>query len=106
LPTALGLVAYNRWWTEHGPWRLGRFYRPLGLVCVLACGGLITIGMQPPNEKALYVVVGMSLLLAALWYTRARRTFRGPPHGVLTLQQKAAIQAAESAVHEDTTPAP
>ena len=23
LPTMMGLLAYDRWWTVHGPWRLG-----------------------------------------------------------------------------------
>lgn len=84
LPTAIGLLAYNRWWTVHGPWQLGRWYRPLALVNVLACSGLIAIGMQPPNEKAFYVLAAMLAVLAVLWFARARRTFPGPPHGVLT----------------------
>jgi amino acid transporter len=98
LPTALGFVAYNRGWKDHGPWQLGRWFRPLALVCMLGCVGLIAIGMQPPNEKSLYVVLGMTVLLACLWFGRARRTFPGPPHGVLTLQQQTAIRAAEAAV--------
>lgn len=100
LPTVLGLVAYGRSWTEHGPWQLGKWYRPVAVVCVAACVGLIVIGMQPPNEKSVYVVAGITLLLLIVWLARARRTFPGPPHGVLTRQQQAAIAAAEAAVHE------
>ena len=29
LPTAIGFVAYGRWWTQMGPWHLGRWFRPL-----------------------------------------------------------------------------
>ena len=63
LPTAIGLVAYGRWWTEIGPWHLGRWFRPLAVVSVLGCVGLIVIGMQPPNEKAAYVVGGLAAVL-------------------------------------------
>src|SRR6516164_8553659 len=29
LPTAIGLIAFGRWWKELGPWQLGRWFRPL-----------------------------------------------------------------------------
>lgn len=100
LPTAIGLVAYGRWWTVMGPWHLGRWFRPLGVVSVVGCVALVAIGLQPPNEKAVFVVIGMVLALAAGWFAVARRTFPGPPHGIETAQQAAAIAAAEAAVHE------
>ena len=59
LPTAIGAVAYGRWWTGMGPWHLGRWFRPLAVVSVVGCAALVAIGMQPPNEKAVYVVGGM-----------------------------------------------
>ncbi|HJZ56499.1 MAG TPA: amino acid permease [Gemmataceae bacterium] len=102
LPTAIGFLAHGRWWTEFGPWTLGRWYRPLAVVSVLGCFGLIVIGVQPPNEKAGYVVAALSAVLAVVWFARARHTFPGPPHGVLTMQQQEAIRAAEAAVHEET----
>ncbi len=82
LPTALGLRAYGRTWTEMGPWQLGRWFRPLALLSVLGCVGLIVIGMQPPNEKAAYVVGGMVVLLVAGWFGVARQRFPGPPTGI------------------------
>ena len=100
LPTAIGCIAYGRWWTEMGPWHLGRWFRPLAVVSVVGCGGLIVIGMQPPNEKAAYVVGAMSLALVVLWFAVARRHFPGPPHGVLTASERRAIHEAEAAVHE------
>lgn len=80
LPTAIGFVAYGTWWTEMGPWTLGRWFRPLAAVSVLGCVGLVAIGMQPPNEKAAFVVAGMVVALAAGWFGYARRAFPGPPH--------------------------
>jgi hypothetical protein len=83
-----------------GPWHLGPWFRPLAVASVIGCGALVVIGMQPPNEKAAYVVGGMVAVLAATWLMVARRTFRGPPHSIESLQQAAAIAAAEAAVHE------
>jgi amino acid transporter len=79
LPAALGLFAHGRTWTRMGPWDLGRWYRPLALVCVLGCGVLFVIGVQPPNDKALWIVAAAVLLLAVVWWGRERRRFRGPP---------------------------
>jgi amino acid transporter len=79
LPTALGFFAYGRTWTAMGPWDLGRWYRPLALVCVVGCAGLFTIGVQPPNDKALVVMVAFVATLGVLWFVVARKQFPGPP---------------------------
>jgi amino acid transporter len=79
LPAALGMFAYGRTWTEMGPWDLGRWYRPLALVCVLGCVGLFIIGVQPPNDKALTIMVGFVGVLGVWWFAVARRRFPGPP---------------------------
>jgi amino acid transporter len=104
LPTALGLAAFGRWWTHVGPWHLGRWYRPLAAMSVLGCLGLIVIGMQPPNEQAIWVVGGLILVLAALWYAVARQRFGGPPHGFFDARHQAQLRAAEQAVHEQAVP--
>jgi amino acid transporter len=83
LPTALGGVAYARWWTRMGPWQLGAWFRPLAVVSVLGCVGLIVIGMQPPNETAAYAVGGFLVLLAVGWLAGARSHLPGPPQTVL-----------------------
>jgi amino acid transporter len=85
LPSALGARAYGRTWTRMGPWQLGAWYRPAAVLSVLGCLGLIVIGMQPPNERAVYVVGGTVLVLAAAWWLRVRQTFPGPPQTVLTM---------------------
>lgn len=100
LPTALGFFAYGRSWTVLGPWRLGRWYRPLAVVAVLGCVLLIVIGMQPPNDSALVVVGAVSALLLVGWFGVARQRFPGPPQGVLSMQRRAEIDAAEKAVGE------
>lgn len=100
LPTAIGAVAYGRWWTEMGPWSLGRWFRPLAAISVIGCAGLVAIGMQPPNEKASFVVLGMIAALAIGWFGFARSRFPGPPHGIANRKQAEEIAAAEAAVHE------
>lgn len=84
LPTALGFFALGRGWTRLGPWTLGAFYRPLAVVCVAGCGLLILIGMQPPNDRAVWMVSGMAAVLFLGWFGHARRHFPGPPQGVAT----------------------
>jgi amino acid transporter len=88
LPAALGLRAHGRSWTTMGPWNLGRWYRPLAAVSVLGCVALIFIGMQPPNEKAAWIVGGVLLVMALIWFGGARSRFAGPPE-VLMLSSAA-----------------
>lgn len=87
LPTALGFFAYGKSWRRMGPWTMGLWYRPAAVVSVFGCLGLIVIGMQPPNDKAVWVVAGSILILTLWWWLRARHVFPGPPTGVLELSE-------------------
>ena len=84
LPTAIGFIAYGRTWTAMGPWQIGRWYRPLAALSTLGCLALIVIGMQPPNEQAVYIVGGAVALLALSWFAFVRNRFQGPPATVLS----------------------
>ncbi|MBV9124537.1 MAG: amino acid permease [Planctomycetes bacterium] len=79
LPTALGLAAYGRSWTNMGPWDLGRWYRPLAVVSLLGCGCLLAIGMAPPNDRTFWILGCSLVLLGVLWLAVDRRRFPGPP---------------------------
>ncbi len=79
LPSALGAWAYGRRWTVMGPWNLGRWYRPIAILSVVGCAGLIGLAMQPPNQQAAWVVGGFAVVLVVTWYADARRRFPGPP---------------------------
>jgi amino acid transporter len=85
LPSALGALAYGRTWTRMGPWHLGRWYRPLALLCVAGCVLLFIIGIQPPNEIAIPILGGSVLALVLLWFGYMRRHFPGPPPTVLAM---------------------
>ena len=79
LPTVAGFFAHGRTWTAMGPWHLGGWYKPLAVVSVVFCVFLIVIGMQPPNQQAVWLVGGAVGLLALVWVTLERKRFRGPP---------------------------
>jgi amino acid transporter len=80
MPTLVGLRAFGRTWTRFGPFHLGGpLYKSLAVVSVLGAAVLVWIGVQPPNEKALTVVLAMAALLLAAWWLGIRRRFRGPP---------------------------
>ena len=66
-----------------GPWNLGRWYRPLAVLSVAGCVLLIVVGMQPPNERSIWVVGGAALVLAVTWFGIARHRFPGPPQAAL-----------------------
>ena len=62
-----------------GPWRLGKWYRPLAALAVMGCAGLIVIGVQPPNEIAIPILVGTVGLMIVVWFASERKRFKGPP---------------------------
>jgi len=99
LPSALGFLAHGRTWTKMGPWQLGPLYRPLALLSVLGCLGLIVIGMQPPNDRAIIVVGGMSLALMLAWLLGVRQRFAGPPQATSPARLQA-IEAKERDLEE------
>jgi amino acid transporter len=100
IPTALGFFAWGRTWTAMGPWGLGRWYRPVALVAVVFSGLLIVVGVQPPNDKALWILVGAVAVLAVAWFGWERRRFGGPPARVMSAEREKVIAAAEAAVGE------
>ncbi len=102
LPVFLGLFAYRRSWTAMGPWDLGRWYRPLGTVAVLWCVLLVVLGMQPPNDKAVWIVGGFTAFLTIMWLALERKRFQGPPRGVSTPQRQATIREAEKRIGQTT----
>ncbi len=89
LPTFFGLLAQGRSWTVMGPWQLGIWFKPLAILSILGCLGLLVIGTQPPSEKAGYVVVAFLFILILAWFISAKKNFRGPPVDLKTLQGEA-----------------
>ncbi len=75
VPTVWGLLRHGRW-PRTGPWRLGRWYRPLAVASLAWCAVLTVIGVQPPNAIALPIVGVLTAGLAVLWFVWARHRFR------------------------------
>jgi amino acid transporter len=94
MPTLCGFFAIGKTWTQMGPFDLGpKLYRALGAVSVAGVLFVVWIGVQPPNDKALTVLLAASVLLGAGWWLRVQRVFRGPP--VMGVASAPAPEAAQ-----------
>lgn len=79
LPVAAGFLAFGRTWRHMGPWHLGPWFRPLAAVSVVGCLFLLIIGVQPPNQQAVWIVGGTTVTMVVVWFGLERRRFTGPP---------------------------
>jgi amino acid transporter len=102
IPIVLGLFAWGTpKWDKMGPWNLGEAtFKLFAVLSALAMALIFIIGIQPPNEWALYITVGFLIVTAIVWYGFERRRFRGPPIGEEVARRAAVIAAAEKAVGE------
>jgi amino acid transporter len=98
LPVAAGLVVYRRKWTKMGPFSLGGAYRLVAALCVAGCAVLFYIGVQPPNDQALKVLLGTAIVTAALWFGLERRRFAGPPVGEAIASRREVIESREQEI--------
>jgi amino acid transporter len=96
MPIAAGFLAEGKTWREKGPFNLSSFSKPIALLAVL--GGLILawVGFQPPNQKVLYLTIGLILFLVILWFTAERKRFEGPPTGEKITARQDQIAAIEA----------
>jgi amino acid transporter len=80
MPTVCGVFVIGRTWTRMGPFDLGpRVYRLLAAVSIAGVLLVVWIGVQPPNARALNVLIAASVVLLASWWTGVRHQFPGPP---------------------------
>jgi amino acid transporter len=102
VPITLGLIAWGTpKWDRMGPWDMGRaVFSLFAVLSVMAMILIFVIGIQPPNDWALYITVGFFILTAIVWFAFEKRRFQGPPLGEIIAARLAAIAAAEQAVGE------
>lgn len=101
VPIALGLFAHGRTWTRMGPWDMGpAAFKLVAVLCILIAALIFYVGVQPPNDKALWITLVFLAVTAVVWFGLENRRFRGPPVGEAIRQRQAEIRAAEAAVGE------
>jgi amino acid transporter len=101
MPIGAGMLAYNKTWTKMGPWNLGSAFQVVAAAAIAGVIFIFAIGIQPPNDKALYLTVGMAVLLAIVWFALERNRFTGPPTGESIAARQAEIARAEQALSGD-----
>jgi amino acid transporter len=101
-PITLGLLNWGTpKWDKMGPWNLGRgVYTLFAVLSIVSMILIFVIGIQPPNDWALYITVGFFILTAIVWFGFEKNRFQGPPIGELIAKRQAQIREAEKAVGE------
>jgi amino acid transporter len=80
MPVAAGILAEGKTWTHKGPFDLGGMSKLIGVLAVIGGGFLVVVGVQPPNEKVLYVTIAMLVVMAVFWFLFGEsKRFKGPP---------------------------
>lgn len=102
VPIVLGMMTWGTSkWDKMGPWNMGKgMFMLFGVLSILSMILIFVIGIQPPNDWALYITIGFLVLTAIVWFAFENRRFQGPPIGEIVAARQAAIKAAEQAVGE------
>jgi amino acid transporter len=80
MPTAAGIFAEGKTWTHKGPFNLGGLSKIIASLAVVGGGFLVFVGIQPPNEKVLYLTLAMLAVMALFWFVFGeKKRFKGPP---------------------------
>lgn len=80
MPTAAGILAEGKTWKHKGPFDLGGMSKLIGVLAVIGGGFLVIVGVQPPNEKVLYLTIAMLFAMAIFWFVFGEsKRFKGPP---------------------------
>ena len=100
MPIAAGVRALGNTWTTLGPFDLGPWFKPLGIVSAIGVVVLLYAGIQPPNDILVNYAIGIAAVMLALWFGLERRRFKGPPIGAVLEARRAEIAREEHAVVE------
>ena len=98
MPIAAGMMAEGKTWTDFGPFRLGMWSKPFGIIAIIGVLVLMYAGIQPPFDILINYAVGLIVLLLVLWFAVERNRFKGPPIGAEIAKRQAAIAAQERAL--------
>ncbi|MFM7111333.1 MAG: amino acid permease [Planctomycetota bacterium] len=99
VPLVLAARALGREWTALGPFQMGAWFKPAAIVSAAGCAGLVVIGVQPPNDQAMFALAGLGAMLMACWWVVASKTFSGPPRiGAPDAGRLVVIRTREAAI--------
>jgi len=79
MPIAAGLLAEGKSWTKKGPFHLGAWSKPVGVLAVIGGSVLAYVGFQPPYELVGKFLAGTVVFLVVVWFLFERNRFPGPP---------------------------
>lgn len=70
VPIVLGMLAWGTpKWDKMGPWNMGRgVFMLFAFLSIVSMILIFIIGVQPPNDWALYITVGFFILTAVVWF--------------------------------------
>ena len=97
MPIAAGILAEGKSWTKKGPFNLGVWSKPIGVLAVFGGGVLAFVGFQPPYELVGKFLAGTAVLLVLVWFAFERKRFPGPPLSEADVTKRQAEIAAEEA---------
>jgi amino acid transporter len=81
MPVAAGFFAEGKTWKKKGPFDLKLLSRPIAILAFMGGLVLIFVGIQPPNEKVLILIMGLMIFLIIFWWILGeRKRFIGPPN--------------------------
>jgi amino acid transporter len=80
MPLASGMFAEGNSSTEKGQFQFGVWSKPCAHLATIGACVLAYVGIQPPNEKGFYMLIGFVVALLVIWYGfGVRKSFAGPP---------------------------
>jgi amino acid transporter len=97
MPIAAGLLAEGKRWTKKGPFHLGVWSKPVGVLAVLGGCVLAFVGFQPPYQLVGWFLLGTVVFLVVIWFAFEQRRFQGPPLSEVDVAKRQADIAAEEA---------
>jgi len=102
IPIALGMLTFEtEKWPKAGPWNLGAgLYKLVSALAIIGMAIIAYIAVQPPNDRVLWIVIGMLVLAGVLWFAAENRRFKGPPIGEEIKRRQAEIAKKEAAFGE------
>ncbi len=96
MPITVGIFAEGRRWKHKGPFNLYSWSRPVAVLATIGGLTLAFVGIQPPNEKVLYIIVALLVVLAVFWHVvGVKKSFKGPPTGERIGRHQAHIREIE-----------